>query len=64
MKSRDDLMMETIELERTALKFKKGLHLAKKFIDSHLADPDLSGEMMDNYSAYNDFIEENGLKEL
>jgi hypothetical protein len=27
---------------------------AKKFIDSHLADPDLSSEMIVNYEAYSD----------
>lgn len=27
---------------------------AKKFIDSHIADPDLTNEMIDNYEAYSD----------
>ena len=61
MKSREDLINEIIEMENAAMKFKKGLHLAKKFIDSHRADPDLSVEMIDNYSAYTDFLEENDL---
>jgi hypothetical protein len=64
MQSREDLIKESIELAETAFKFKRGLHLAKKFIDSHAADPDLTDEMIDAYSAYNDFIDKNDLRDL
>ena len=64
MKSRKDLIEENIELEQIAMKFKKGLHLAKKFIDSHAADPDLTVEMVKAYSDYNEFIDSRGLREI
>jgi len=64
MKSREDLISDNIELERIAMKFKKGLHLAKKFIDSHIADPDLSDEMIKAYSDYNVFLDSRGLREI
>ncbi len=62
MKSREDLIMETIELENSLMKYKKGLHLAKRFIDSHVGDTDLSSEMIEAYAAYRVFLKENGLE--
>ena len=64
MKSREDLILENIELEQLALKYKKGLHLAKKFIDSHIADPDLNNEMYGNYAEYSDFIKRQNLTKI
>ncbi len=62
MKSRETLMMETIELENSLMKYKKGLHLAKRFIDTHVGDSDLSSEMIEAHSAYKVFLKDNGLE--
>ncbi len=64
MKSRHELIQEIIDLENTAMKFKKGLHLAKKFIDSHVADPDITDEMADNFCVYDAYLDDNKLQEI
>ena len=60
-KSRGDLIGETIGLERTAIKFKKGLHLAKKCIEEmNSGDP----KALSSYKEFDAFIAEHGLHDL
>lgn len=61
-KSNRALVIETIELERSLMKYKRGLHLAKKFIDSHVGDPDMNTEMIENYKAYTLFLSVHNLE--
>ena len=43
---------------RKLQKYKKAFEAAKAFIDSHVADPDITDEMMDKYSKYLASLEE------
>lgn len=61
-KSNQELIEETIILERIVMKYKKGLHLAKKFIDSHAADPDITPEMIEAYAEYTKYLRDNSLQ--
>ena len=36
--------------------YKEAFEAAKAFIDSHVADPDISGEMCDRYAEYQDAL--------
>jgi len=64
MKDREELILETIELERQLMVYKKGLHLAKKFIEVHRGDPDLSDEMIEANLAYRHHLVSNGLEDI
>ena len=44
--------------------YKEGLRLAKKFIDVHIGDPDMSNEMIDAHSNYLAFLEHYDLEDL
>ena len=64
MKTRTELIKETIELELTLMIYKKGLHLAKRVIDVNIADPDLNDEMIEAHIEYKDYIRKNKLTDL
>lgn len=44
--------------------YKEGLRLAKKFIEAHVADPDLSDEMVEAHLSYLAFLEHYDLEDL
>ena len=60
VKNRDDLILENIELVDIVMRFKRGLHLAKRVIDVNEDSPN-SQEAIECREVYNKYIKENDL---
>lgn len=57
MKTREELTLENIEFEHTVMKFKKGLHLAKAYIDADDYDRAKKRDVFLSYLKDNDLEE-------
>ena len=62
IKNRKDLVLETIELERTSMVYKKGLHLAREAM-KEMVNPG-SKLSADRLSVFNEYLVKNGLTKI